>query len=146
MKNNEKSRFLCDFSEILTFIRALNFLSLFHVLHPTLQNQKISYQVFVMHQAGEGVFNKARLLNAGVKEALNQDPTFDCFIMHDVDLVMENEKNLYYCNPNIARHISAGIDKYNYELPYDGLFGGVVALTKDQFERINGYSNEYWVS
>jgi len=117
---------------------------LLHVLHPTLQNQKISYQVFVMHQAGEGVFNKARLLNAGVKEALNQDPTFDCFIMHDVDLVMENEKNLYYCNPNIARHISAGIDKYNYELPYDGLFGGVVALTKDQFERINGYSNEYW--
>lgn len=64
--------------------------------------------------------------------------------MHDVDLVMESEQNLYYCNPNLARHMSAGIDKYNYELPYDGLFGGVVALTKDQFEKINGYSNEYW--
>ena len=64
--------------------------------------------------------------------------------MHDVDLVMEDERNLYYCNPKLARHISAGIDKYNYELPYDGLFGGVVALTKDQFEKINGYSNEYW--
>lgn len=117
---------------------------LLSVLHPTLQRQKIQYTVFVLHQAGEGTFNKARLLNAGVKEALKVDPTFNCFIMHDVDLVMEFDSNLYYCNPNVARHISAGIDKYNYELPYDGLFGGVVALTKDQFERINGYSNQYW--
>merc|ERR1712071_45481 len=55
---------------------------LLSVLHPTLQRQKIEYQVFVMHQAGEGVFNKAKLLNAGVKEALKQDPTISCFIMH----------------------------------------------------------------
>ena len=117
---------------------------LLSVLHPTLQRQKIEYTTFVIHQTGEGVFNKARLLNAGVREALRHDPTLQCFIMHDVDLVMEDEQNLYYCNPNLARHISAGIDKYNYELPYDGLFGGVVALTKDQFQKINGYSNEYW--
>lgn len=117
---------------------------LLSVLHPTLQRQKLQYQIFVIHQKGEDTFNKARLLNAGVREALKIDPTINCFIMHDVDLVIEDERNLYYCNDKIARHISAGIDKYNYELPYDGLFGGIVALTREQFERINGYSNEYW--
>lgn len=49
---------------------------LLSVLHPTLQRQKIDYSIFVIHQAGEGVFNKARLLNAGVREALKIDKSF----------------------------------------------------------------------
>lgn len=29
-------------------------------------------------------------------------------------------------------------------LRYKGYFGGVTALTKDQFFRVNGFSNTYW--
>lgn len=33
---------------------------------------------------------------------------------------------------------------FNYRLPYKDLFGGVSALTTEQFKRINGFSNEFW--
>lgn len=29
-------------------------------------------------------------------------------------------------------------------LPYKDIFGGVSALTKDQFIKVNGFSNEFW--
>ena len=32
----------------------------------------------------------------------------------------------------------------DYALPYDGLFGGVVAVTDDHFVSANGFSNIFW--
>lgn len=31
-----------------------------------------------------------------------------------------------------------------YSLPYPQYFGGVSALTPDQYMKINGFPNEYW--
>jgi predicted glycosyltransferase involved in capsule biosynthesis len=31
-----------------------------------------------------------------------------------------------------------------YRLPYADIFGGVSALRRDHFERVNGFSNEFW--
>ena len=52
------------------------------------------------------------LLNIGAVEALG---LWDvrCFIFHDVDLVPENDRNLYTC-PEMPRHMSAAVDKFNY--------------------------------
>lgn len=33
---------------------------------------------------------------------------------------------------------------YFHRLPYADLFGGVSALTKKQFDTVNGFSNEFW--
>ena len=38
---------------------------------------------------------------------------FDCFIFHDVDLLPENDRNLYTC-PEQPRHMSVAVDKFNY--------------------------------
>ena len=35
-------------------------------------------------------------MNIAVKEALKLDD-FDCFIFHDVDLIPENDRNIYEC-------------------------------------------------
>ena len=58
---------------------------------------------------------------------------YQCFIFHDVDLLPEDDRNLYTC-PIQPRHMSVSIDSFLYRLPYDDIFGGVSALTVDQFQ------------
>ena len=87
---------------------------------------------------------------------------YQCFIFHDVDLLPEDDRNLYTC-PIQPRHMSVSIDSFLYRLPYDDIFGGVSALTVDQFQvtswvnlilwpililflsqLVNGFSNMFW--
>ncbi|XP_048469897.1 beta-1,4-galactosyltransferase 2-like [Rhincodon typus] len=93
-------------------------------------------------QAGENTFNRAKLLNIGFVEA-SKEKDYDCFIFSDVDIVPENDRNLYRCSQN-PRHLACAMDKFGYKLPYTGYFGGVVAFTKEQYLKINGFSNNYW--
>ena len=40
--------------------------------------------------------------------------------------------------------MSVAVDKFKYKLPYKGLFGGVSAMSLQHFEKVNGFSNQYW--
>lgn len=129
-------------------------------------------------KGGDATFNRAKLLNVGYLEAL-KDYNWDCFIFHDVDLVPENDRNLYVCD-NQPKHLVVGRNATGYKwvlltqqitfiylfflvlewkssvwlwvhwrfpvhrLRYKGYFGGVTALTRDQFRQVNGFSNTYW--
>ncbi|XP_011302326.1 beta-1,4-N-acetylgalactosaminyltransferase bre-4 [Fopius arisanus] len=116
--------------------------TLLYNLHPMLLRQQVDYQIFIVEQEGTGQFNRAMLMNVGYVEAL-KEREFDCFIFHDVDLLPENDRNLYTC-PEQPRHMSVAIDKFKYRLPYADLFGGVSAMSRDQFRQVNGFSNVFW--
>ncbi|CAG5128656.1 unnamed protein product [Candidula unifasciata] len=111
-------------------------------LHPMLIRQQLDYGIFVIDQALPGKFNRAMLMNIGFVEAMKRYD-FQCAVFHDVDLIPENDKNIYSC-PEMPRHLSAAIDKFNYRLPYSGIYGGVSAVTKAQFEKMNGFSNMFF--
>ncbi|KAF5287913.1 hypothetical protein FQA39_LY15617, partial [Lamprigera yunnana] len=111
-------------------------------MHPLLQKQQIDYTIFVVEQDGNGPFNRAMLMNIGYKEALNFNK-FDCFIFHDIDLLPEDDRNLYTC-PEQPRHMSVAVDIFKYKLPYKGIFGGVSAISREHFELLNGFSNSFW--
>lgn len=36
------------------------------------------------------------------------------------------------------------VNTFKYKLPYQAIFGGVVALNREDFENVNGFSNQYW--
>ncbi|XP_076387031.1 beta-1,4-N-acetylgalactosaminyltransferase bre-4 [Megachile rotundata] len=116
--------------------------ALLYNLHPMLLRQQIDYQIFIVEQKGSEAFNRAMLMNVGYVEALKERP-FDCFIFHDVDLLPEDDRNLYTC-PEQPRHMSVAVDKFKYRLPYADLFGGVSAMSRDHFRLVNGFSNVYW--
>ena len=59
------------------------------------------------------MFNRGRLMNIGVAEALKL-AKFDCFIFHDVDLLPESDKNIYYCDQHL-RQLSSAIDEMRYQ-------------------------------
>ncbi|KAK7108438.1 beta-1,4-N-acetylgalactosaminyltransferase bre-4-like [Littorina saxatilis] len=122
--------------------RELHLRRLLHNLHPILMRQQLDYFVLVVELELPMQFNRGLLLNIGAVEALGLWDV-QCFILHDVDLVPENDKNLYTC-PEMPRHMSAAVDKFSYRLPYTGIFGGVTALKREHFYKINGYSNVYF--
>ena len=72
--------------------------------------QQVDYGIFIVEQDGSGAFNRAMLLNVGAAEAL-KSYDFQCFIFHDVDLLPEDDRNLYTC-PVQPRHMSVAINKW----------------------------------
>ncbi|XP_011374322.1 beta-1,4-galactosyltransferase 4 isoform X2 [Pteropus vampyrus] len=83
-------------------------------LHPFLQRQQLEYGIYIIHQAGSKKFNRAKLLNVGYLEAL-KDENWDCFIFHDVDLVPENDLNLYRCEDQ-PKHLVVGRNSTGYRV------------------------------
>ncbi|XP_073962186.1 beta-1,4-N-acetylgalactosaminyltransferase bre-4-like isoform X1 [Choristoneura fumiferana] len=113
-------------------------------MHPFLMKQQIEYGIFIVEQEGSQDFNRAKLMNVGFVESQKQKAGgWQCFIFHDIDLLPLDQRNLYSC-PRQPRHMSASIDKLNFRLPYQDIFGGVSAMTLEQFQKVNGFSNRYW--
>ncbi len=63
---------------------------LYH-MHPIFQRQLLDYQIFVIEQSEKEDFNRGALMNIGYKEALKRYD-FNCFAIHDVDLVPEDDR------------------------------------------------------
>ncbi|CAK5014885.1 unnamed protein product [Meloidogyne enterolobii] len=116
-----------------------------HNIHRFLQKQQLDYAIFVVEQMGNFAFNKGRLTNIGVLEAIRVYP-FDCIIFHDVDTYPENDKILYRCStdPKHTKHLSVYLERIGYKEYYPGFIGGVLALTVEQLRKVNGYSNDFW--
>jgi hypothetical protein len=52
-------------------------------------------------------------MNIGYVESIKLYNNYTCFIFHDVDLLPEDDRNLYTCS-NRPRHLSVSIDKFKY--------------------------------
>jgi len=60
-------------------------------------------------QIAKGLFNRGKLLNIGFTEA-EKDYPYDCYLFHDIDQILENDKNLYRCRErpmHLSRFYSA---------------------------------------
>ena len=134
---------------------------LFHT-HQFLQRQQLDYRIYVCEQAFTKTFNKGIVMNGCFKEILQLEPDTRCFIMHDVDLLLIDDRNMYTC-PKYPRHLSVAIDKFHFYLPYAELVGGVLgtpskknklcisnhflfvlAMRREHYLLVNGYSTNYW--
>jgi beta-1,4-galactosyltransferase 1 len=116
------------------------FLSYFH---PMLQRQQLDYTIYVAEQAKPEIFNKAMLMNSGFKAVRQLDPTIDCVIFHDVDMIPLDDRNFFTCSPT-PRHVAAYVDKWGFRPFYNRMFGGSVAFPPHYFELVNGYSNTFY--
>lgn len=113
-------------------------------MHPFLIKQQIEYGIFIIEPEPDLPFNRGLLMNVGFNESLNlTNNKWDCFMFHDVDLLPEDERNIYSC-PDMPRHMSSAVSTLNYQLPYEGIFGGVSSLTREQMVKVNGFSNLYF--
>lgn len=83
-------------------------------LHPFMQRQQLEYQIFIIYQTHGYWFNRGALFNAGFVEAM-KIRKWDCFILHDIDLVPMDDRNLYDCPRLNPRHLAVDLDKFDYQ-------------------------------
>jgi len=96
----------------------------------------IQYSIHIVEQYGTGPFNRGKLKNCGF--ALTKtDAGYVSF--HDVDYLPIWADYSYCQQP--ARLIWHGLVTNER---YESFFGGVLLFTPAMFERVNGYSNNYW--
>jgi hypothetical protein len=106
-----------------------------------LTSKGIDHGFYVGHQVDDKLFNRGAMKNVAAQYAFNDG--CDYIAWHDVDMIPD--ENVDYSYPeNNPIHIATQLSKYDYGINYDQYFGGVILFTKEQVERTNGYSNEYW--
>ena len=101
----------------------------------------IPYELIVVEQDDAKDFNRGKLLNVGFKTA--QKLKCDYVVFHDVDMIPIRVDYSYSSHPI---HLST---KFMYDENFtrdifDSYFGGVTLFPSNIFEKVNGYSNDYW--
>lgn len=95
------------------------------------------------HQCDDKLFNRGMTKNVAAKYAFEDG--CDYIVWHDIDMIPEIGGGAdYSCPGDKPVHIATNISQMNYNLKYFEYFGGAVLFTKEQVEKTNGYSNEYW--
>ncbi|KAL4710867.1 hypothetical protein ACJJTC_002497 [Scirpophaga incertulas] len=116
-------------------------LEFLYLLHPTLIEQQLEYQIFVIQQGKSQYVNRGRLLNAGFTEAqkLKKNGGWRCVVFHHLDVVPVDTRNLYRCDHAPVQLVSTLINNKSYEYS----FGGAIAIKPKDFLKVNGFSNLY---
>jgi len=97
-----------------------------------------NYDILIVEQDNQKPFNRAKLLNIGFD--LKKDES-DYFCFHDVDMMPEEADYSYVEQPTHGLH---AIKHLGYRLSIHSYYGGVNYFNKEDFIKINGYSNEFW--
>lgn len=100
----------------------------------------VEINVYIMEQTDDNrKFNRGQLLNMGIKYGLRKG--FNNFVLHDVDLLPDdNLLPYYFYYNNIPVHIASDWNKYTFK----EFFGGVTMLNDKLLEKTNGFPNDMW--
>lgn len=105
-----------------------------------LKDKGIDYEIFIAEQTDDRPFNYGKLCNVVVKE-IGEEYTY--FAFHDIDMLPISDE-CDYGYPDSPTHLATNVEAHENKLPYPQYFGGVVLISREDFENANGYSNEYW--
>lgn len=105
-----------------------------------LNSQSIEHIFMIINQIDQHRFNRAALINIGFIES---QLIADYIVMHDIDLLPLNVRELSYKYPeNGPIHLAS--PKYHPIYHYSTYVGGILMISSNDFERINGMSPLYW--
>jgi hypothetical protein len=97
------------------------------------------FPVYIIEQSEDTRrFNRGGVLNVGARLAKKHSH----IILHDIDLLPSEDVLPYYTMvPTSPIHIGR-IWKTKYD--YANFLGGILSITWKDFERVNGYPNQFW--
>lgn len=135
----------CKIAVIIPYRNREDHLAEFITHFNKLDNSNISgsqLDVYIIEQNNEDKFNRGLLLNIGY--LLARDNTrYERYIFHDVDLFpSQTIYELYFAEPKKQIHYIVPKEEHKYN--FDAYFGGVVGLTDEIYQKINGYPNNFF--
>lgn len=95
--------------------------------------------IYVIEQADDKPFNRAKLLNIGFLEAGYK---YDYAVYHDVDMLAENFSGYKYWE--LPTHLASACSQFAYTVPFEEYFGGVTSIPTHIMRAANGFSNKYY--
>lgn len=106
-----------------------------------LESKNFNYELIVIEQDDAKNFNRGKLLNIGFTYA--KKLKCDYVVFHDVDMI---PVEVDYSYADFPIHLATNFisDDNTDRIIFDDYFGGVTLFPTSDFEKINGYSNEYW--
>ncbi len=110
-----------------------------------LDNSNISesqLDVYIIEQNNEDKFNRGLLLNIGYLLA-RENTRYDRYIFHDVDLFPSQFiYEVYFVDPKKQIHYIIPKEEHKYN--FENYFGGVVGLSEEIVQKVNGYPNNFF--
>ena len=105
-----------------------------------LNMKKLDYELIVVEQDDAKEFNRGKLLNVGFIYA--KKLKCDYVVFHDLDML---PIDVDYTYSDIPLHLATNFEPESLSRHvFEEYFGGVTLFPVETFEKINGYSNEYW--
>jgi beta-1,4-galactosyltransferase 1 len=121
---------------IIPYRKRANHLALFSK-HMRAYLAGLPHYFLLVEQADSKPFNRGKLLNIGASLAI--DASY--IALHDVDMLPQNAS---YAPVNCPTHMATQAQQFGYKMPYPTYFGGVTLFPREDFMRINGFSNDFW--
>jgi hypothetical protein len=124
-----------DRDEVLYFVT--------HYLQLVLQKQlgEGNFEIIAVHQNGDKLFNRGALFNVGIRESSKKT---DYFVLHDVDLLAFPEVSFKYPDHAASQLCVSHLRSGEWITFYDTHAGGVMMVTREVLETVNGFSNDFW--
>jgi len=96
---------------------------------------KVNYEIHFIEQKDADVyFNYGKLCNIGFDITAD---TSDYYVFQDIDLLPKQD-NCDYTYTHYPTHLATNLK------PYANWIGGSFKITKEDFIKVNGFSNDYW--
>jgi hypothetical protein len=105
------------------------------------------FHIYIIEQSDDGeLFNIGKLKNIGFDIA-KKDYSYDNYIFSDIDIIPDYELIKYYSKSlkypiSLALRGTRYMDNRNIDKKI--FIGSLLGFSKDQFEKINGYPNNFW--
>jgi hypothetical protein len=98
-------------------------------------------EILIIEQSNDKrKFNRGALLNIGFE--LSKESVGNTFIFHDVDLISPKSISALYCAyPKHPIHIA---NLWTEKYTFSDFLGGIISFSKKDFQRINGFPNDFW--
>lgn len=107
-----------------------------------LSNFEYPYELIFVEQSDKKPFNRGKLLNIGVKKAIDLNCTY--VALHDIDMIPINVDYSPVQRPTHLATKFISSEKIERRIIYEEYFGGVVLFPISHYLHVNGYSNKYW--